>query len=122
MSKIICSAAIRGAHKILDRVDQEWREAMDTWGPKEEVGFPNMAYYLPIIYGILGWKVETLGDMEPVLLQGHPAAARLRERASPLSRPGPARPGARRGHGDLFRRGDGRNDLILEGPGLLRTW
>jgi acetyl-CoA synthase len=67
VSKIIASAAIRGAHKIVDQSEQKWREAMDKWGPNEPVGFPNTAYYLPIIYGILGMKVEKLGDMEPVL-------------------------------------------------------
>ncbi|MFH1032179.1 MAG: acetyl-CoA decarbonylase/synthase complex subunit alpha/beta [Chloroflexota bacterium] len=67
MSKIIASAAIRGAHKIVDQSEKKWREAMDKWGPNEPVGFPNTAYYLPVIYGILGMKVEKLGDMEPVL-------------------------------------------------------
>ena len=69
MSKIICSAAIRGAHKIVDRAEVKWKEAMDRWGPKEEVGFPNTAYYLPVIYGMTGIKVERLGDMEQVLEQ-----------------------------------------------------
>jgi acetyl-CoA synthase len=67
MSKLICSAAIRGAHKIVARAEEKWREAMDKWGPKQEVGFPNTAYYLPIIYGITGIPVRTLGDMEQVL-------------------------------------------------------
>ncbi|MFH1775633.1 MAG: acetyl-CoA decarbonylase/synthase complex subunit alpha/beta [Chloroflexota bacterium] len=67
MSKIIASAAIRGAHKIIGNAEKKWQEAMDKWGANEPVGFPNTAYYLPIIYGILGTKVEKLGDMEPVL-------------------------------------------------------
>jgi len=67
MSKIIASAAIRGAHKIVDRAEQKWQQAMDKWGANEPVGFPNTAYYLPVIYGILGMKVEKLGDMETVL-------------------------------------------------------
>ena len=67
MSKIIASAAIRGAHKIVDQADKKWQQAMDKWGANEPVGFPNTAYYLPVIYGILGEKVEKLGDMEPIL-------------------------------------------------------
>jgi len=67
MSKIIASAAIRGAHKIVSRAEKQWQEAMEQWGAGEVVGFPNTAYYLPIIYGILGIKVEKLGDMEQVL-------------------------------------------------------
>jgi len=67
MSKIIASAAIRGAYKIVDRAEQKWQQAMDKWGANEPVGFPNTAYYLPVIYGILGMKIEKLGDMETVL-------------------------------------------------------
>jgi acetyl-CoA synthase len=67
MSKIIASAAIRGAHKIFNRAEEKWRLAIEKWGANEPVGFPNTAYYLPIIYGILGIKVEKLGDMEKVL-------------------------------------------------------
>jgi acetyl-CoA synthase len=67
MSKIIASAAIRGAHKILANAEQKWQKSIEKWGPNEPVGFPNTAYYLPVIYGILGMKIEKLGDMEPVL-------------------------------------------------------
>ncbi len=67
MSKIIASAAIRGAHKIVNEADQKWQQTMDKYGANEPVGFPNTAYYLPVIYGILGTKVEKLGDMESVL-------------------------------------------------------
>jgi acetyl-CoA synthase len=67
MSQIIASAAIRGAYKILERAETDWRQAMDKWGANEPVGFPNTAYYLPVIYGILGIKVEKLGNMEAVL-------------------------------------------------------
>jgi acetyl-CoA synthase len=67
MSQIIASAAIRGAYKIIERAEATWRQAMDRWGGGEPVGFPNTAYYLPVIYGILGIKVEKLSDMEDVL-------------------------------------------------------
>jgi len=67
MSKIIASAAIRGAYKIVDQAEKKWQQAMDKWGANEPVGFPNTAYYLPVIYGILGIKVEKLGDMEQIL-------------------------------------------------------
>jgi len=67
MSKIIASAAIRGAYKIVNQAEKKWQQAMDRWGDNEPVGFPNTAYYLPVIYGILGTPVEKLGDMEQVL-------------------------------------------------------
>ena len=67
MSKIIASAAIRGAYKIVANAEAKWKMAIEKWGANEPVGFPNTAYYLPIIYGILGHKVEKLNDMEFVL-------------------------------------------------------
>jgi acetyl-CoA synthase len=67
MSKIIASAAIRGAYKIVGQAEEKWRKAMDKYGANEPVGFPNTAYYLPVIYGMLGAKVEKLGDMESVI-------------------------------------------------------
>jgi acetyl-CoA synthase len=67
VSKIIASAAIRGAHKIVERAENKIKEAIDKFGPNQEVAFPNTGYYLPIIYGITGNKVEKLGDMEGIL-------------------------------------------------------
>ena len=67
MSKIICSAAIRGAHKIVERAQEKYKQALDKYGAEQRIGFPNTAYYLPIIYGILGVKVEKLGDAKDVL-------------------------------------------------------
>ena len=67
MSKIIASAGIRGAHKIVGRVEKKYEETLKKYGPDQKVGFPNTGYFLPIIYGMLGIPVETLGDMKPVL-------------------------------------------------------
>jgi acetyl-CoA synthase len=54
MSKIIASAAIRGAHKTVNQAREKWQNAMDKHGVNEPVGFPNTAYHLPVIYGMLG--------------------------------------------------------------------
>jgi len=67
MSKIIASAAIRGAYKILERAWEKYEEAVKKFGKDAEIGFPNTAYYLPIIYAILGYPVKKLGDCEEVL-------------------------------------------------------
>jgi acetyl-CoA synthase len=67
VSKIIASAAIRGAHKIVGVAEKKLKEAIDSFGPNQDVAFPNTGYYLPIIYGILGYKVEKLKDMEHVI-------------------------------------------------------
>ena len=66
MSKIICSAAIRGAKNIIDMAEQTYEDALVKFGPEQEVSFPNTAYFLPIIYSILGAKVEKLGDMKDI--------------------------------------------------------
>jgi acetyl-CoA synthase len=67
VSKIIASAAIRGAHKIVERAETKYQEALKKWGPNQEVGFPNTAYYLPVIYAMLGIPVQKISDMKPVL-------------------------------------------------------
>ncbi len=67
MSKIIAAAAIRGAHKIVERAEKDYQEALKKWGPEQEVGFPDTAYYLPVIYAILGVPVKTMADMKPIL-------------------------------------------------------
>ena len=66
MSKIICSAAIRGAHKIVDMAEEKYEEALKKYGPEQEVSFPNTAYFLPVIYSMLGAKVQTIGDMKDI--------------------------------------------------------
>ncbi|MBA4418809.1 MAG: CO dehydrogenase/CO-methylating acetyl-CoA synthase complex subunit beta [Syntrophus sp. (in: bacteria)] len=67
MSKIIASAAIRGAHKIFLKAEEKYNEALEKFGPQQEVGFPNTAYYLPIIYAMTGIGVAKIEDMKRVL-------------------------------------------------------
>jgi acetyl-CoA synthase len=67
MSKIIASAAIRGAQKIYARAEAKYAEALGKYGPKQEIGFPNTAYYLPIIYAMTGIGVERIEDARRVL-------------------------------------------------------
>lgn len=67
MSKIIASAAIRGAHNIFAKAKEAYKEALDRYGPEQEIGFPNTAYYLPIIYAITGIAVSKLKDVEKVM-------------------------------------------------------
>ncbi len=66
MSKIICSAAIRGAHKIINMAEESFEEALKKYGPDQDVALPNTAYFLPIIYSMLGAKVQKLGDMKEI--------------------------------------------------------
>ena len=67
MSKLVAFAAIQGGYNIVSKAEGKLKEAIDKYGAKQEIGFPNTAYYLPIIYSLLGMKVETLADAEPVM-------------------------------------------------------
>ncbi len=67
MSKIIATAAIRGAHKLVERAEADLKKAIDTKGKDHPVAYPSTAYYLPIILLFLGQKVEKIGDLEESL-------------------------------------------------------
>ena len=67
MSKLIATRAIRGAHKLVARAEQELLQALEQKPPHTGVKFPNTAYYLPISYGMLGMKIETLDGLKELL-------------------------------------------------------
>src|SRR5512139_375533 len=67
MSKLVAFAAVQGAYNIVSQVEGEYKKALETFNADTKVGFPNTAYYLPVIYSLLGIKVETLEDMQKVL-------------------------------------------------------
>ena len=67
MSKYIATAAIRGAHAIVGQAEQMLEQALKEHGPDTPVAFTNTAYFLPTIYGYTGQRVETLGDMVPII-------------------------------------------------------
>ena len=67
MSKIIASAAIRGAHKYVEKAKEKLNRLIEDKGPDYKVAYPNTAYYLPLIYAILGLKVENLEGMREAL-------------------------------------------------------
>jgi len=69
MSKIIATAAIRGAHRYVAEAQTKLREAVEAFGPDKKIAFPNTAYYLPLILALLGLKVETLKDCQEALHQ-----------------------------------------------------
>ncbi|OHB63584.1 MAG: CO dehydrogenase/CO-methylating acetyl-CoA synthase complex subunit beta, partial [Planctomycetes bacterium RBG_13_62_9] len=67
MSKLIASAAIRGAHKIAKQAEELLARAIQEKGRDSKVEFPNTGYYLPIIYSMTGRTVETLADLEGIM-------------------------------------------------------
>ncbi len=40
------------------------QKALAEKGPDTPVAFPNTAYYLPMIYGMTGREVKTLGQLQ----------------------------------------------------------
>ena len=69
MSKIIATAAIRGAHYYVTQAQQQLSRAIESHGPEGRVAFPNTAYYLPLILAMLGKKVETLKGCQEALAE-----------------------------------------------------
>jgi len=67
MSKLIASAAIRGAHKIAKQAEDILTRAIKEKGRDSRVEFPNTGYYMPIIYSMTGRAVEKLADFEHVM-------------------------------------------------------
>ncbi|MCA9945136.1 MAG: hypothetical protein KC449_16740, partial [Anaerolineales bacterium] len=71
MSKYIATRAIRGANALVHEADVMLKQALADKGPDTAVAFPNTAYYLPLIYGMTGQKVEKLADLQPALTHAH---------------------------------------------------
>lgn len=67
MSKIIATKAIKGAHKIVARADEMLKKAITEKGEDAKLEFPDTAYYLPLIYAMLGLKVTKLKEAIPVI-------------------------------------------------------
>ncbi|HKL00291.1 MAG TPA: acetyl-CoA decarbonylase/synthase complex subunit alpha/beta [Desulfotignum sp.] len=64
MSKLIAFAAIQGGYKVVAQVEGELERALQTYDASTKVGFPNTAYFLPVIYSLTGLKCETLEDLK----------------------------------------------------------
>jgi acetyl-CoA synthase len=67
MSKIIASAAIRGARQIALEAEQFVERARVEKGEDTKIGFPDTAYYLPMIHALMGLEITRLGELKPVL-------------------------------------------------------
>lgn len=67
MSKLVAFAAIQGAYNIVSKVEGTHARAVEQYGPEQKLEFPNTAYYLPVIYSLLGIPVKNLEDAGKVL-------------------------------------------------------
>ncbi len=67
MSKLICSRAIEGAIAWVAKAEAKLDEAVAAKGESCAVGFPDTAYFLPVIYSFTGDKMQTLADLRRLL-------------------------------------------------------
>ena len=67
MSKLVAFAAIQGAYNIVSKAEGIYTRALEQYGPDKKLEFPNTAYYLPIIYSLLGIPVKTIGDAKKAM-------------------------------------------------------
>ncbi len=64
MSKIIASAAIKAANRIMAQAEEMLEKTIAEKGKDFAFEFPDTAYYLPMIYAMTGFPVKTLSDMK----------------------------------------------------------
>jgi acetyl-CoA synthase len=63
MSKIIATAAIRGAQTLVQEAEELLEKTIADKGKDFAFEFPDTAFYLPMIYAMTAFKVKTLEDM-----------------------------------------------------------
>ncbi len=67
MSKIIATAAIKGAYKIYKQAEEDLTQALESAGADTEIHFPDTAYHLPLILAMTGLKVDKVGQLQDVI-------------------------------------------------------
>jgi len=67
MSKIIASAAIRGANTLVQQAEEMLEKAIADKGKDFAFEFPDTAFYLPMIYAMTAFPVKNLEDMRVAL-------------------------------------------------------
>ena len=67
MSREVMAAAIRGATAFVEEAETKFAQAVQQYGEDQQVEFPETAFYLPMVYSLMGLEVKTLGEIKPVL-------------------------------------------------------
>ena len=67
MSKIVATAAIRGAKKIVSETEEFLKRALKEKGPDAKLEFPETAFFLPMAKALLNKDVKTLKEAEKIL-------------------------------------------------------
>lgn len=70
MSKVIATAAIKGAHDVMRRTRSELDAAIEKFGASQVIGWPELtAFHLPMIAALTGQDIKTL-EQAKALLEG----------------------------------------------------
>jgi acetyl-CoA synthase len=67
MSKIVATAAIRGARKLALEAEGFLNKAIKEKGRDQKIEFPETAFYLPMANALLGAEVKTLGEAAEIM-------------------------------------------------------
>ncbi|HDZ19714.1 hypothetical protein LCGC14_0015590 [marine sediment metagenome] len=67
MSRVVISAAIRGATAFVAEAETNLDAAIRDRGEDHKVEFPGTAFQLPMIHALMGLEVTTLGGLKPVI-------------------------------------------------------
>jgi len=67
MSQIVVDLAVAGAKAAVGALEGLYTQALAEHGPETPVGFPDTAYHLPLIMGMMGQAVEEMEDLGAVL-------------------------------------------------------
>ncbi len=62
MSRIIASAAIRGAHEYVHEAEDSLTATLESSGGATKLEFPNTAFYLPLTYALTGLEIKTVEE------------------------------------------------------------
>lgn len=62
MSRIIASAAIRGAHEYVKEAEERLNATLESSGGATKLEFPNTAFYLPLTLALTGLEVKTVEE------------------------------------------------------------
>ena len=58
MSRQVMAAAIRGTTAFVEEAEAKFAEAVGKYGEGQKVEFPETAFYLPMIYALMGLEVK----------------------------------------------------------------
>jgi acetyl-CoA synthase len=67
MSKIVATAAMRGAKTLVGEAEELVNKAIEEKGKEQKIEFPETAFFLPMANALLGAEVKTLAETLPVL-------------------------------------------------------